>query len=706
MRNRRAARSIAVAAAIAAACGGAPPPAPRPPEPAVGPVAAPPSGATPANAPPNPAPPTPRTHVTKLGNGLEVVITEAKAGTDARIALAFTKGAVDAAPGLAEFTVEALVAGADASKGRPSLRQAIAALGGIVQVDVGARSTWLALRVPGARWQEALTALTGALTAPALPRSQLDRIRGELVEALAQRARARPAIAAARAMLRGEPDTASQLRDLLDRDPSEVGLFQARFLRPENATCVLQIAGEPAANATIVGRSAEGSLVRWVPPALATRTSAPVIRALPDGLFWSPGPAGTPCFASLILSLPDVTAPDAALRMTLQACLTLDGTGGRLERLQAERGLGHVRWTSELVPGVDHSALVLTAEIAPADAEKVWQTFDLARRSLRDLPPNVSELELAVRRARLTAGLTQFDDLARVRVETLLRRAGRTPADLLRELGSLPLTDSPGFRAAVDTFVDAPVVCVVTGGEIPKDATVAHRLELLPPGFATAASASPAATPALATPWLERATDAVGGAPLLTRLAGYDTEGRLQSESAPVAKETRSWRVAGTIDRTREVLGAKVETHIDGKGSIERIGDAVQQLSAREAALVRREMERHPLALLAAHCRGSLRFQPVAQRSVGDREMMVLQAEGDRFDRLRIHVDTGSNLIRVVETWETLPDGTTVHLQDAWSDYRTIAGLRVPFRCITTQDDGQNRVETVFARWQALLSPP
>lgn len=702
--SARTALACGLAAAIAGACGGAPRPTPPAPAPAVEPVAAPPPAV--ASSPQHAALATPRTHVAKLGNGLEVVISEANAGTDARIALAFSKGAVDAAPGLAEFTMEALVAGADASKGRPSLRQAIAALGGIVRADVGARSTWLAVRVPGARWQEALTALTAALTAPALPRSQLDRIRGELVEELAQQARARPAVATAQATLRGEPDTASRLRNLLDRDPSEVGLFQARFLRPENATCALQIAGDPTANAAVVGRSAEGSLVRWVPPALTARTGTPVIHASASGLLWSPGPAGARCFASVILSLPDVTAPDAAHRMTLQACLTLDGTGGRLERLQAQRGLGHVRWTSELVPGVDHSALVLTAEIAPADAEKTWQAFDLARRSLRDVPPNASELELAVRRARLTVGLAQFDDLARLRVEMLLRRTGRTPADLLRELGTPPAGDSPGFRAAIDAFVDAPVVCIVTGGEIPKDATLARRLELLPPGFAPVASVPSVATPALATPWLARATEAVGGAALLSRLGGYDAEGRLQSESAPVAKEKRSWRVAGVIDRTRDVLGNTIETHIDGKTAVERIGEAAQQLSAREAALVRREMERHPLALLAAHCRGGLRFQPVAQRSVGDREMMVLQAEGDRFDRLRIHVDTGSNLIRVVETWETLADGTTVHLQDAWSDYRTIAGLRAPFRCITTQDDGQNRVEAVFTAWQPVLSPP
>jgi hypothetical protein len=59
--------------------------------------------------------------------------------------------------------------------------------------------------------------------------------------------------------------------------------------------------------------------------------------------------------------------------------------------------------------------------------------------------------------------------------------------------------------------------------------------------------------------------------------------------------------------------------------------------------------------------------------------------------------------VRVVETVETLPDGTTVHLEDAWQDYRTVAGLRVPHHRMTTQDDGQNRVETVFTKWSPTL---
>jgi hypothetical protein len=180
----------------------------------------------------------------------------------------------------------------------------------------------------------------------------------------------------------------------------------------------------------------------------------------------------------------------------------------------------------------------------------------------------------------------------------------------------------------------------------------------------------------------------------------------LANDRSPAATELLSWRTDGTLRRTREVLGNKIETELSGSTWTEQLGDQKLTLSSSEVALLRREMQRHPLALLAAHARGELPFRAIAQRNVGDRDLMILEAGGDRFDRLRVHIDTISHLVRVVEVWETMPDGTSVHLQDAWSDYRSTAGLRAPFRRITTQNDGQNRVETVFSSWLPQFSAP
>lgn len=643
---------------------------------------------------------------TKLSNGLHVLVAEAPANGDAQIQLCIRTGSLAIAPGLAELAAEALVAGADASQGRPPLDLAIAALGGIVRVEVGPSTTWIDVRVPGSRWQDAQAALLAALTAPARTRSQLERIREDFVQAIANEVRDRPALAMARATLLAAGDTATRVSGVLDRDPSEVGLFQARFFRPENAICALRLPGDPASNVAAIERPMPGSLVRWAPPALSTPSTKTLASRVATGVLWAEQKGNPTARVSLITFVPDLAQPDATTTMVLQALLTLDGAGGRLERLQAERGLAEVRWTSELVHGADRSALVLTTDVPATEVMNLWTTIGLARRSLHDVPPTPSELDLAIRRARLTTGLGQLDEFAVQRTRLRLLERGVSMAAIDRAFATVPRPGTDTFATAVDTFLAAPTVLFVDGGTAPIDAKDVRRIDLLPTGFTTAPAAANPTPTTTTTPWLDRAIDAIGSAALLRRFRGFDYEGRLQTESAPPAKDTVVWRVHGTVRRSREVLGARVDTVVLGDAQTESLGDTKQTLTPREAALVRREMERHPLALLAAHAQNRLHFHDVAQRTVGDRDLMVLQADGDREGRLRVHIDTTSHLIRAVEVWETLPDGTTVHLHDAWSDYRTVNGLRVPFRRVTTQDDGQNRVETVFTKWRAELAAP
>jgi len=698
-----------LSALVLAACSGGPRqvpplPPPTPLEPAETTPAAPPVRPEPARTTGRePAADKP----SKLSNGLHVVVDEAPANTDAQIQLCIRTGSLAIAPGLAELAVQALVAGNDASQGRPPLDLAIAALGGIVRTEVGTATTWIEIRVPGSRWQDAQAALLAALVAPARTRGQLERIREDFVRTLVAEARERPAVALARAMLLGEADAAARLGNLLDRDPSEVSLFQARFYRPENAICVMRVPGDPATNVSALDRPIAGSLARWTPPALSAPSSRTLAPHPPNGVLWAEAKDRAPVRASLITFLPDLAQSDAVIGMVLHACLTLEGAGGRLERLQAERGLGDVRWTGTLVHGADRSAFVLTADVAPEAVTKLQATIEVARRSLHDVPPTPSELDLAVRRARLTAGLGQLDEFALQRTRVRMAERGVTTSTIERAFATIPRPGSEAFTSAVDAFLATPTVLFVDGGTVPASDRDVRRVDLLPPGFAAAGPTATNTTPRTSpTPWMQRATDAIGSTALLRRLRGFDYEARVQTESAPTAKDTVVWRTPGTVLRGRELLGSRVETIITNEAQVERIGEDLQNITPREAALVRREMERHPLALLADHAQDRLRFRDVAQRTVGDRDLMILQAESDRFDRLRVHIDTGSHLVRAVEVWETLPDGTTVHLHDAWSDYRTVGGLRVPFRRVTTQDDGQNRVETVFTQWRVELAAP
>jgi hypothetical protein len=432
-------------------------------------------------------------------------------------------------------------------------------------------------------------------------------------------------------------------------------------------------------------------------------------RRLQAGVFWSPSLPAELCRASVILPLPEVLRPDAADLFVLHNCITLDGIGGRLEKLQRDRGLGHVRWRCRFVQFPETAALALTTETTPREALLLWQCVEDARRSLSQLPPTAEELDLALRSAALSMQLGATDAAAelRNRAARLLRQL--PPRGTEDRLAALARPGTLDTAATTKAYLELPAAMVVFGGAIPESASTVRRFDLVPPGAyarLTAASAPPQAAAAAAVPWLDPAMEAVGGRHLLQRMLGYEAEAKLTVVDSPPTTERLRYQRNGSIERTRELLGSTIETKVDGKSATERLGDKEAALSTRETTLLRRELERHPLALLAAHARGELVFRPVAQRNVGDRDLMVLEAVTDRFDRLRVQVDTISHLIRVVEVWETSTDGAVVHVQDAWSDYRGAGGLRAPFRRITELDDGQNRIEAVYSRWLPLLTAP
>jgi len=90
-------------------------------------------------------------------------------------------------------------------------------------------------------------------------------------------------------------------------------------------------------------------------------------------------------------------------------------------------------------------------------------------------------------------------------------------------------------------------------------------------------------------------------------------------------------------------------------------------------------------------------------RKLQGRETAVLEVDGGS-ERLRLHFDAESHLLRMVESWGADPDGTPRYLQESWSDFRTAAGLRVPFRRLSDVDDGQSRVESRCTSFTPLTS--
>ena len=143
-----------------------------------------------------------------------------------------------------------------------------------------------------------------------------------------------------------------------------------------------------------------------------------------------------------------------------------------------------------------------------------------------------------------------------------------------------------------------------------------------------------------------------------------------------------------------------IVTDLQGKQWTETSGSETVELSPIEANWRLADVERHPLVLLGAHARGQLLFRLLATQRHDDRDFVLLEAVTDRFERLRLQIDRESGLVRIVEAWSTSPEGLPTRTVDTWSDYRTIDGVRAPFRRITVVDDGQSRRVADFERVQ------
>ena len=685
-------RAMILAAALAA-CSGPSAPPPEPADPPVVEPTAPPVTTAPEDAD------SQQTLVLK--NGITAHLRTSPVGSDTQIQLGLFAGSSLVAPGLATLTAHVFVESSDSTTGRPSMRQQIESIGGNVNIQVGLMTSWLDIRVPTNMTDKALQILRSTLESSTQSRTQIERMRSDLIDRLTTKITAEPVHVIARALLQGEQATDSYLNALLDLDPSEVSLFQSRQYRPETSLLAISAPQPLAETLQTIQEPAETSISGWQPPPPAPGQSKVLDRPYTSGLYWvqTPGNPG-PVRAAIMMRLPDASMQGAAEWLMMHACLTLDGTGGRLEQMQDEAHLPELQWETHIEQTADAQALVLSTTTTTEVAGALWTILNRARQSLVDVPPTTSELDLALRRTYLNATLPTLSGAARLRLSAKMALLGDTTHKLTMRAQELVDPSKWDLAAAAAKFQETPAWMIVVGTSPPPDLPGVFTFEHLPRGFvARSTDNSPAETNPATASWLEKARAALGGEQEFQRLIGFHATATRTAYLAPPITDEIKWKNPDSLTRRRKVMGQEITTEVNPSNQTESLNKVKASLSARETRLLRHEMMRHPLMLLKAHASGTLHFRTIAQRKSGDREFIVLEALGGEFDRLRIHIDTESFLIRIVESWERLSDETLVHLHETWSDYRAAGVMRAPFRRRTMWDDGKHQTETIFSEW-------
>ncbi len=618
--------------------------------------------------------------------------------TTAEIVLGLAVGTDTGKQGLCDLALALLLTNGDATQGRPGLLTSITELGGSIAAERGLRSTWITIRLPADRWQKGLAALAQALVEPPPGRVQLERLQRESIADAVQAVQKDTAHMMAQRLMLGDAGTVDHLTSLRDRDAGEALLFQARNFRPETTVLALRLQGEPMAVAAAVA----ANFGKWNPAPISPDPNVgPNGRQMATALYWLPGDG--PSQLTLVFAQPNPFQPDAIAHSVLLNCLTMDGIGGRLEHLLHNADIRDLTWTTDFMGFGESSALLLSTTTSADRAARIWQLAQNARRSLRELPPTDSELELARARARLTLRRAETEPGTSLR--TIVTRALNRQSEAKLQEMLLELEQRGGLEPkSLMSLQQLPMAMIVIGGQPPAAIADLKTVELLPPNLV--AQVTPARSEELiqkAASWLDKSLEAVGGRDRLLQLKGFQTEARVEAEQAPPVDEVVQWSIDGSARRKRTVLGTVVETDLTDKAWVESSGDKKTQLTPMEARWQLSEIERHPLAILSAYARGALKFRLLADRTFEGRNYLVLEATGERFDRLRLSIDRQSCLIRTVETWTTSPQGTPTSFVDTWSDHRSVDGLRFPFRRVTVVDDSASRRVTNFSKITARI---
>jgi hypothetical protein len=598
--------------------------------------------------------------------------------------------------GIAELTAHCLADVVGGAEGTPSLRTALHQVGGTLHVQVGPGATAVDVVLPAARWQEGLGALVAALQRTRRSRDQVDAVRERLLAQWRDRL-SRPgleAVVARFTQLRG--GRADEfLAHLQDRDPDEVEQFHRLHVTSAGAVVGLWVPGLDPDEALAKARTL---VAPWLSES-APRPPAPesILDSL-QGVHWAAGD-GADCEVALLIPLLPPAAQQAAEHLVLIEAWTMAGVGGRLGESLAALVRTDVALFDQIVRDGAGTWMLLAARAHVGSVGALYQSCQASLRSLVAEPPSLDQIELAAARARLQVLARASDprgwlDLA----ATHALRTGQA-LDLRDPLARLEAPAKLDLEPVAAALARRPPVVLVAGATPPPDAPVVQ----LQGAFLAAAGATQAPTDLgqqveAARPHVALLLRACGGRDALATVHGFCAEGRRYAEHGPEVRERLWFAEPGRLRRVRGMLATSVETVVgDGAGS-EIAGQETATLSADERAALLATLRSQPPLLLAALARDEIQLRLVAQRTIADRKLALLEATGGG-ERLRLYVDVEHGLLRAVETHEQRAGVGRVLVHTRFDDYRSAGRLRLPFRSIATVDEGS----TVTVEWTRLI---
>lgn len=597
-------------------------------------------------------------------------------------------------PGLAEMAARA-VSDLPLGAGQASMRETITGIGGELHVSIGTTRTSFTATVPPDQRTMALKTMVTHLQRSKLTRTQFDQLRHLTIQRELDSRRNRPLLNLVGHLIRERRvDPNRYLHQVEDSALPQLSLLLGQWFQPRFVAVGLWVPGNKEPDQLVKEATAE--LANWRSGATKV-TPLPPPEPVPAGIFWAEGDG--PVRVALVFR-----ASDRPALAVIQDVLSQGGVGGRLG-LRLRDALGYEpAFRAHRLGSFQQRYLVLETAVTADKVLTVWRAMHAARTSLVRERPRGTELKTAIERMRLRylsrqAQPGDWFEAASVRAMDL-RSDG--PAHDLYEINRLRVQD---VGKAVPDFVRLPVAMVVIGGKAPTEAgiNVARVDARIPKGHEPTEPRPRSQREADGKNHADHAVRAVGGQELLKPLVGFHASYERRVRKMLSTEERTLFKLPNKLRRVTKVLDTELETVVEGDRGFEIAGADQQRLAPGQAQRLWTEAARHPLVLLAQVARGETRYQLVAMRKIKGRQLALLERIAPKQLRLRMLVDAGSGLPRMVESWERRPGIGLVEITEIYDDYRNVAGLRVPHRRQTLINDVGPIVETL---WKNFVAKP
>ena len=619
-------------------------------------------------------------------NGVRCYFLAAPSSQLVHITLALRAGAVyepQGKDGLAELTARSVREGGTRTLPKEALEARLFALGAALDVVPGDDAVVFHVSAPAASYGELLELFASMILTPSLTPQGVHRERDRLREALVQRGAGQPETELLWAWRHGErADGPPRLQQLADLGAADVTSFHGIHYRPTRAA--LGITGP------LDRRAAEALAMKAF---AAWRADSPgPTRArpqLPTGsvAFSAPAagkPATGPARVAILIPTPPPEEADAVAHEVLLDIFLGDGLGGRLGRAVQSAGLQSV------TARVDRRATKAGGQVLvdlQVPTERTQDALDAVRKallSLSDESPQRDECEAAVARVRgnvLRDCATAARQIQQECVAAVLGQ-GLAPHTALLRLDGVGIT---AVREVLRQHRSLEAAFLQLGGARPERTDV---VAMNWPGSTVRDSGSgrPATLPEGARErgqaLLTQAILALGGREFLSEIAALEWKSVVRGVEALRIDDTWTVRLPDRLRRTRQVLGTRIHTVVQGDKGSERSPRTNLELTKEECQSLLAGVRRYPVLVLAEIAREGHEVVWLHRERVDGRDWEVLEVRPKGRREFRITVDRESGLVRRVTGTVWRAGRGEVEVEEEFQDYRPVGKVRMPHRVL------------------------